>query len=169
MKKLIAITFILSLSACTGYPDNIKPVSGFELSRYLGTWYEIARLDHSFERDMDQVTAHYSRRDDGGVRVINKGFNSKKQAWKEAEGKAYFVGSEDSGHLKVSFFGPFYGSYVVFSLDGDYHQAYVAGNDYGYLWFLSRTPVVSAADKQRFIELVRERGFDAAALIWVKH
>ncbi len=168
MRKLIAITVILSLGACTGYPDNIKPVSGFELDNYLGTWYEIARLDHSFERGMDQVTAHYSMREDGGVRVINKGFNNKKQAWKTAEGKAYFVGSDDTGHLKVSFFGPFYGSYVVFGLAEGYQQAYVAGNDYSYLWFLSRTPQVSEVAKQQFVKIIKEKGYDSEALIWVK-
>jgi apolipoprotein D and lipocalin family protein len=87
------------------------------LERYLGKWYEIARLDHSFERGLEKVSATYSLRDDGGVRVENRGFSQKKNTWKAAEGKAYFVRDSNEGYLKVSFFGPFYGSYVIFELD----------------------------------------------------
>lgn len=168
MKNLI-VCFTVMLTACTGYPDNIKPVKGFELPQYLGTWYEIARLDHSFERGMQQVSATYSMRPDGGVQVLNRGFDTRTEQWDEAVGKAYFVGPDDQGHLKVSFFGPFYGSYVIFQLDQAYQQAYVAGNDHGYLWLLSRTPEISAADKQRFVTLAAEKGYDTAELIWVQH
>ncbi len=168
MKKL-SVFWVVWLAACTGYPDNIRPVKDFNLPQYLGTWYEIARLDHSFERGMQQVTATYSMRPDGGVRVLNRGFDTRKGQWNEAEGKAYFVGPDDQGHLKVSFFGPFYGSYVVFQLDEAYQQAYVAGNDYGYLWFLSRTPAVSAEDRQRFVSLAQQKGYDTASLIWIEH
>ena len=155
--------------ACTGHPDNIKPVQGFELDNYLGTWYEVARLDHSFERGLQQVTATYSMREDGGVRVINQGFDINKQRWEEAEGKAYFVADKQTGYFKVSFFGPFYGAYVVFELDTAYQHAFVAGNDYDYLWLLSRTPEVSLAVKQRFIQLAREKGYAVDGLIWVQH
>ena len=113
----ILILLILFASGCTTVPDGIQPVHSFELDRYLGKWYEIARLDHSFERGLSKVTAEYSLRQDGGVRVINSGFSAADQEWREAEGKAYFVATEDQGHLKVSFFGPFYGSYVIFELD----------------------------------------------------
>ena len=169
MKKILTLLCFVVLFACTGHPDNIKPVKGFDLGKYLGTWYEVARLDHSFERGMQQVTATYSMRDDGGVRVINRGFDTHKKRWENAEGKAYFVDDEDTGYLKVSFFGPFYGAYVVFELDSAYQYAFVAGNDYDYLWLLSRTPEVSPAIKQRFVQLAKDKGFAVDELIWVQH
>jgi len=104
---------------------SLCPASRAE--RYLGRWYEIARLDHSFERGMSRVTAEYRKRDDGGIEVINRGYLADSKAWKEARGKAYFVDGSDKGYLKVSFFGPFYGSYVVFELDAkDYRYAWSA-------------------------------------------
>ena len=128
---------IFFLSGCVGIPEGVKPVDNFELDRYLGKWYEIARLDHSFERGLSKVTAHYSLRDDGGINVINRGFSAEKNAWKEALGKAYFVNDADEGHLKVSFFGPFYGSYIVFELDtAGYQYAFISGPDKDYLWLL---------------------------------
>lgn len=165
---VLYVSLLFGLSACTSTPKGIEPVEDFELSQYLGTWYEIARLDHSFERGLSQVTAQYSMRDDGGVRVINRGYSKEDQAWSEAEGKAYFVEDPHSGHLKVSFFGPFYGSYVVFNLDDAYQQAFVSGPDRSYLWFLSRTPEVSDADKQRFLKAAKDAGFDTNALVFVE-
>jgi len=162
---------LLSVFACgcTGVPEGISPVKAFNIDRYLGTWYEIARLDHSFERGLDDVSAEYSLREDGGVRVINRGFSVTEGSWKEAEGKAYFAGARDEGYLKVSFFGPFYGSYIVFELDqANYQYAFVAGNSKSYLWFLSRTPTVNAALLAHFIERVAELGFDTDGLIFVE-
>jgi len=158
----------LLLAACTGMPEGVRPVSGFELDRYLGKWYEIARLDHSFERGLSRVTAEYSLRDDGGVRVVNRGFSAEKGKWEEAEGKAYFVENPDLGYLKVSFFGPFYGSYVVFELDSeDYQYAFISGPKTSYLWLLARTPTVSVEVLQRFIERSKSLGFDTDSLILV--
>ncbi|WP_445468635.1 lipocalin family protein [Marinobacter shengliensis] len=117
-------TLLLLLSGCTGLPKGIEPITGFDQDRYLGTWYEIARLDHSFERGLSQVTAEYTLNNDGSIKVINRGYNAEKGEWKEAQGRAKFVGDSNVGHLKVSFFGPFYGSYVVFGLDEDYSTAY---------------------------------------------
>ena len=149
-------------------PDGVKPVTDFELDRYLGTWYEIARLDHSFERGLSNVTAQYSVREDGGVRVINRGYSEKKGEWKQAEGKAFFVGEDSEGYLKVSFFGPFYGSYVIFELDhDDYQHAFVSGPDSSYLWLLSRTPEVSEKIKGQFEQQARSLGFNLDELIWV--
>ncbi|RUM50006.1 MAG: lipocalin [Marinomonas sp.] len=159
---------VVLLTGCTSAPKGIEPVQEFELSKYLGTWYEIARLDHSFERGLSNVTAEYSLRKDGGVRVINRGYSAEEGKWEQAEGKAYFVEDSDTGHLKVSFFGPFYGAYVVFNLDEDYQQSFVSGPDRSYLWFLSRTPTVSEADKQRFIQAARAKGFDTDELIFVE-
>jgi len=166
MRKLLIIIITLFLSACVKHPDSVTPVSGFELDRYLGTWYEIARLDHSFERGMNNVTASYSLRDDGGVRVINRGYLPEQDKWKEAEGKAYFVKDSDEGYLKVSFFGPFYGAYVVFELDkSDYQYAFVSGPDDSYLWFLSRTPVVNPELISKFETKAKEAGFNIDDLI----
>ena len=170
IKTLVLLLGTLLLSSCLGYPDSVKPVKQFELERYLGKWYEIARLDHSFERGLEQVTAEYSMRDDGGVRVLNRGFSTKSNKWKDAEGKAYFVRAPDEGYLKVSFFGPFYGSYVVFELDkANYQYAFVSGPDQSYLWFLSRTPRVSDKIKAEFLDQARALGFPVTDLIFVNH
>jgi apolipoprotein D and lipocalin family protein len=160
----------LLLSACTGKPDGVVAVKDFQLDRYLGTWYEIARLDHSFERGLNNITAEYSLRDDGGVKVINRGYSKDDNEWQQAEGKAYFVDDTDSGHLKVSFFGPFYGSYIIFEMDQkNYQYAFVSGPDTSYLWLLSRTPQLEQQIIQRFIERSRELGFDTDMLIYVEH
>ena len=108
---------IALLAGCLDMPETVKPVSGYDAERYLGKWYEIARLDHSFERGLTQVSAEYSWRDDGAVRVLNRGFDAEEGEWKEAEGVSRFVGEPSDAHLKVSFFGPFYCSYVVFELE----------------------------------------------------
>jgi apolipoprotein D and lipocalin family protein len=160
----------LLLTACLGMPDGVKPVNNFEVERYLGSWYEIARLDHSFERGLDNVTAQYSLRDDGGVRVINRGYSAKKGEWEEAEGKAFFVGDEDQGYLKVSFFGPFYGSYVIFELEQQgYQYAFISGPDQSYLWLLSRTPEISDATMRLFEQKARSLGFNLDKLVRVSH
>jgi apolipoprotein D and lipocalin family protein len=136
--KYLLLSICVFLASCTGMPDNIKPVEQFELPRYLGTWYEIARLDHSFERGLSHITAKYAPRDDGGVSVINSGYSQENKAWKSAEGKAYFVDKTDTGYLKVSFFGPFYGSYVVFELDKEnYNYALISGPNKEYFWILA--------------------------------
>jgi apolipoprotein D and lipocalin family protein len=167
-KRLLLAGVTLLLSGCLGMPDTVQPVEKFELDRYLGKWYEIARLDHSFERGLEQVTAEYSLREDGGVSVVNRGYSTEKEEWNEAEGKAYFARSPDEGYLKVSFFGPFYGSYVVFELDQEnYQYAFVSGPNHDYLWLLARTPVIDQEIMDRFLSMSRDRGFDVDQLIWV--
>ena len=164
----IVLLASLSLFGCTGSPEGVYPVKTFQLPEYLGSWYEIARLDHSFERGMSSVTATYSMRDDGGVKVLNKGFKEDSQEWGEAEGKAYFVDSSDVGHLKVSFFGPFYGSYIIFELDTlDYQYAFVSGMNTDYLWLLARTPAVSDELIEHFVKSASALGFDTEQLIFV--
>lgn len=171
-QALLATSLLASLTiltACsTGKPEGVEPVSDFKLEPYLGKWYEIARLDHSFERGLESISAEYSLRDDGGVKVINRGYNVEEGKWDQAEGKAYFVGNETEGHLKVSFFGPFYGSYIVFDVDTDQY-AFISGPDTSYLWFLSRTPEVEQALIDRFIEKAGALGFDTDKLIFVDH
>ena len=167
MKK-ISILLALFLAGCVGIPGNVKPVDDFRLDKYLGKWYEIARLDHSFERGLTRVTADYSLRSDGGVRVLNRGYSAKENAWKEAEGKAYFVDGADRGYLKVSFFGPFYGSYVVFALDHEnYQYALVCGPDKTYLWILSRTPEMRQEVRDKLVAQAAAAGFDTSKLIFV--
>jgi apolipoprotein D and lipocalin family protein len=155
---------LLMLCGCVGIPKGVDPVTGFELNRYLGTWYEIARLDHPFERGLDQVSAEYSMRDDGGVKVLNKGKNA--EGWKTAEGRAFFVKSPGIGFLKVAFFGPFFGSYVIFDLDPDYQTAFVCGPNRDYLWLLSRTPTLPQSELDRFVKKSKALGFDTDALIF---
>lgn len=164
----IGIFSLLLVAGCLGMPQGVTPIKDFNLSRYLGTWYEIARLDHSFERGLEQVTAEYSLRDDGGVKVLNRGFSSKTGEWSDAEGKAYFVEDEKQGYLKVSFFGPFYGSYVIFELDENYQYAFVSGNTTSYLWLLSRTPTVDKSVIDNFKTKAKSLGFNTDALIFVK-
>jgi apolipoprotein D and lipocalin family protein len=168
MRYLLLISCLL-LSACVSKPDAVEPVQNFKLERYLGQWYEIARLDHSFERGLSRVTATYSMRDDGGVRVINRGYSEKDREWSEAEGKAYFVEGPEQGFLKVSFFGPFYGAYVIFELDHDgYQYALIAGPDTSYLWILARTPTLDQAIVDRLVTKAKAAGFDTDSLIFVE-
>jgi apolipoprotein D and lipocalin family protein len=167
MKTLFILAALL-LAGCTGKPVNVEPVKQFEAAKYLGKWYEIARLDHSFERGLSKVTADYSMRDDGGIKVVNRGFKADGNEWKESVGKAYFVGAPDVGFLKVSFFGPFYGSYIVFDLDQPgYQYAMISGPDTSYLWILSRTPTMDEATKKRLVAKAQALGFDTAKLIYV--
>lgn len=168
MKKITLALLALALLGCLGKPDTVQPVQPFALDRYLGRWYEIARLDHSFERGLDHVNAEYSLQEDGSVRVLNRGYDPAKKQWKEAIGKAQFVDNKNEGYLKVSFFGPFYGSYVVFGLDQqDYQYSFISGPDTDYLWLLARTPTVSDAVMQQFLTTAKNAGFDTSKLIMV--
>jgi apolipoprotein D and lipocalin family protein len=169
MKSIYVMVLALFLASCGSMPDNIKPVSDFELTRYMGKWYEIARLDHRFERGLENVTANYSIVDDGTVKVANRGLSSKSGEWNDAIGKARFANDPSIGHLEVSFFGPFYGPYVIFDLDKDqenYRYAFVASSD-KYLWFLSRTPTVSYEIKDKFLNAAQASGYNIEDLIFV--
>ena len=166
MTVLIALTALIS--ACVGIPSNVKPVQGFDASHYLGTWYEIARLENSFETGLEQITAQYSPREDGGLRVLNRGYDPEKQRWKEAEGKAFFVDQPTEGRLKVSFFGPFYGAYNIISLDEHYGYAMVCGPDFSYLWILSRTPQLPDTVLKQLVTKAQKLGFETDKLIYVK-
>jgi apolipoprotein D and lipocalin family protein len=169
VRSLLLVSCLL-ISSCLSVPDGVEPIQNFELDRYLGRWYEIARLDHSFERGLDGVTAEYSLRDDGGIRVINSGRDIESGKTQQAEGRAYFVDKSNIGHLKVSFFGPFFGSYVIFDLDQeDYQYAFVAGNTTDYLWLLARDPVVSDDILRNFKDKASKFGFNTEELIFIKH
>jgi len=170
MKTLRGLLIALAafLSGCTGHPDGVQPVTNFELSRYLGVWYEIARLDHSFERGLSRVSATYTLRQDGGIDVLNRGFDQSSGRWKEAKGKAYFIDQPSVASLKVSFFGPFYGGYHVIDLDKDnYSYALVCGPSRSYLWILARERTLGRVTLQRLIDGARKAGFDTEGLILV--
>jgi apolipoprotein D and lipocalin family protein len=169
-KYLLVFMLALVAAGCTGIPENVSPVTGFDVNRYLGTWYEIARLDHSFERGLERVTAEYSRLDDGGIRVVNQGFNAANKSWKRAEGKAYFISAADVGRLKVSFFGPFYGSYTIIDLDHrGYRYSMVCGPNKSYLWILARAPQLDPPVLDRLLAQAVLLGFDTEQLIYVNH
>lgn len=169
MKTTIFLSSLLMLFGCTAVPKGITPVASFELERYLGTWYEIARLDHHFERGLSRVSATYSKRTDGGIDVINRGYNSVTGEWKEATGKAYPLRSSQQGSLKVSFFWPFYAGYHVIALDQqDYSYALVSGPDRDYLWVLSRARMLDAATLQKLTNRATELGFATDSLIFVE-
>ncbi len=166
MKKLLIILAIL-ITGCVEAPKNVEPVEDFQLENYLGKWYEIVRLEHRFERGMEQITATYSMREDGGVKVLNRGYKTEDKEWNEAEGKAYFVETPDKGFLKVSFFGPFYGAYIV--MDTDYKTyTMISGPDKSYFWILSRTPTLEDSILKRLIDKAKKAGFDTSKLIYVK-
>jgi apolipoprotein D and lipocalin family protein len=166
MKKNL-ILFVFLASGCVSIPENITPVTSFQIERYLGKWYEIARLDHRFERGLTQISAEYSMRPDGGLKVLNRGYSNEKQEWSEAEGRGYFVQSPNEAYLKVSFFGPFFGSYIVFELDTvNYQYALISGPDKSYFWLLSRTPTIDDNLKKKLIAKAAALGFDTTKLIF---
>lgn len=150
-------------------PPGMVIIEPFDLERYLGLWYEIARLDNRFERGLQRVTANYSLRGDGAVKVENSGFNPKTGEWRESVGKAVFVGSPQRAALKVSFFGPFYGGYNVIGLDEQYQNALVCGPNLDYLWLLSRAPIMDKSTQQHFIDIAQGYGFTTDKLFWVRH
>ena len=168
MRRLLPLLAAL-IVGCTGIPDGLQPVSGFQIERYFGTWYEIARLDHSFERGLSDVSAVYAPRPEGGVSVLNRGFNPEKNEWKEALGKAEFIDDTQTGSLKVSFFGPFYGGYHIVALDPDYRWSLVAGPSRDYLWILARDPQLSDTQKTDLLKTAAGFGFETDKLIWVSH
>ena len=171
LMTLGTITLAMMLTGCsTAPPAGLSSVTPFEVNRYLGKWYEIARLDHSFERGLTDVSATYALKSDGSLEVINRGFNTKKNDWKSANGRALCTGSPQQGSLKVSFFGPFYGGYHVLALDqAGYQWALVSGPDREYLWILARTKVLAPAIRDQLVAEAKKMGFATDKLIWVEH
>lgn len=168
-QTLLSALLIL-IAGCTGRPDGVQPVTSFEISRYQGMWYEIMRLDHSFERGLTNVTATYTLRDDGSVGVLNRGFDTKNCRWKETEGRAVFQGDPGTASLSVTFFWPFAGGYHVLALDPqDYGWALVSGPSRNYLWILARQPDLPPDIRDRLVETARGLGFPVDELILVDH
>ncbi|MEZ4721840.1 MAG: lipocalin family protein [Flavobacteriales bacterium] len=160
---------MLGLIGCKTIPDNVTAIQSFDKSRYLGKWYEIARFDFRFERNLNNTTATYSLNDDGSIKVVNAGYDTVSNKWDEAKGKAKFVGTDDVAMLKVSFFGPFYAGYNVIALNDDYKYALVCGNSLDYLWILSREKTVPEEVKVAYVSMAKELGFKTENLLWVKH
>ncbi|WP_342322531.1 lipocalin family protein [Kosakonia sp. BYX6] len=164
----VAAAFLVTACSTPTPPDGVTVVQNFNTQRYLGKWYEIARFDHRFERGLQKVTATYSLRDDGGLTVINRGYNPDRGMWQQSVGKAYFTGNPSTAALKVSFFGPFYGGYNILALDDQYRYALVCGPDRDYLWILSRTPTIPADVKQQMLAEATRQGFAVEKLLWIE-
>ena len=159
----------VALPGCAvSVPQGVQPVTGFDASKYMGTWYELARIDHRFEKGLTQVSATYSLNADGSVTVRNRGYDPAKQAWREAQGKARFLGQADEAALKVSFFGPFYGGYNVVSLDDQYQTALVIGSSTDYMWILSRSKTIPEAQRQALLEKAQSLGADLGKVMRVE-
>ena len=150
-------------------PKGVQAVHNFDKQRYLGKWYEIARFDYIFERGLNNTTAEYAANEDGTIKVVNKGYNTRKAKYQSAVGKAKFTGDEQVARLKVSFFGPFYAGYNVIALDNDYRYALVAGKNRDYLWLLSREKSMPEEVIERYLNIARSHGFKVEDLTWVKH
>lgn len=158
------------LAGCTGRPEGVEPVSPFDINRYQGTWYEIMRLDHRFERGLTNVTATYDLRDDGTVGVLNRGFDREGCRWEEAKGVAEFQGERTVASLSVTFFWPFAGGYHVFALDErNYAYALVSGPSHEYLWILARRPELPVEIRDDLVQRARDQGFPVDDLILVDH
>lgn len=169
MKRILTLLCLGVSALYAAGTAAVDPVDGFDAGRYLGTWYEIARIDHRFEKGLSRVSAEYRRRPGGGITVVNRGFDARTGKWKRSTGKAFFVDGEDKGHLKVSFFGPFYGQYIVFDLDREnYRYALVGGKGTSYFWLLSRTPTMDPALRDRLIARAVAQGFRRADILLVE-
>jgi apolipoprotein D and lipocalin family protein len=167
---LVGAGVALALYSCgSTIPQNAKAVTNFDKSKYLGKWYEIARLDFKYEKGLNNVTAEYSLNDNGTIRVDNKGYNVKKDKWEESIGKAKFVKKDNIGMLKVSFFGPFYAGYNVIAVEDNYKYALVAGESLKYLWILSRETTIPESVKADFLIKAREIGYEISDLVWTEH
>lgn len=166
---LLSIGVAALLSSCASMPKNATAIQDFDINQYLGSWYEIARFDFRFEKDLDNVMAQYSLNDKQNVTVVNSGYNFKKEKWVSAKGVAKFRGDKNSATLKVSFFGPFYSGYNVIALDKDYKYALVAGKSLKYLWILSREKSIPDSIKSKYLQIAQDVGYDTSKLIWVEH
>jgi apolipoprotein D and lipocalin family protein len=159
---------IINFTSCVSIPKGAKAVQPFDKTKYLGKWYEIARFDFRFEKNLDNVTATYSLKDNEQIKVDNKGYDYIKNQWKESIGKAKFVSSSNIARLKVSFFGPFYAGYNVIAIDEEYKYALIAGNNLNYLWILSREKTIPDNIKTDYLQKAKNLGYNIDNLIWTK-
>lgn len=165
LAALVLIGLIIT-SCSTTSKLNVTPVSNFNSQMYLGRWYEIARFDFKWEKNMYNVTADYSMNKDGSIKVVNSGYDFKAKKNKTSVGKAKFIKESNVGALKVSFFGPFYSAYTVIAVDPYYQYALVAGANNKLMWILSRTPTIPASVREDFISIAKASGYDLTDLVW---
>ncbi len=165
---LMFVLVVLAGSIVSCNSMKLDPVQSFDAQKYLGKWYEIARFDFKYEKNLSRVTAEYSLIGNGKIKVLNTGYDFIKGEWKQTVGKAKFAGPLNEGALKVSFFGPFYSAYTVIALDEDYSYALVAGANRKLLWILSRTPTIPDEIRARYLEIAQKAGFDTSLLIWTE-
>lgn len=164
-KVFVLFLFAFLISACSSKNPPLATVEKVELNKYLGTWYEIARYEHYFEKDCKNVTANYSMFDEQTIKVVNKCTNINTNEKKEATARAYAVDDTNS-KLKVSFFRPFYGDYWVLVLDKNYEYVVVGTPSREYLWILARTSKIDEKLKNELLEKIKTLGFDTQKLIW---
>lgn len=160
---------ILFYTSCRTIPSGVKAVTPFDAGRYLGKWYEIARFDFRFEKNLNNTTANYSLNANNTIRVENSGYNYVEKKWVQAIGKAKFVKDPNLAMLKVSFFGPFYAGYNVVELDKDYKYALIIGQNTKYMWLLSRDKTMPKEIIDKYLETAKNAGCDVNKLIWVEH
>lgn len=169
LDAILIVSITTLFSCCASIPKNAKPVENFDVDKYLGSWYEIARFDFRFEKDMNNVMAQYGLNEKNNVTVLNSGYNYKKEEWVSANGVAKFRGDKNKAALKVSFFGPFYSGYNVIALDDDYKYALVAGKSLKYLWIISREKSIPEEIKTAYLKIAQDIDYDTSKLIWVEH
>jgi apolipoprotein D and lipocalin family protein len=175
-KKILALgsaalltATLFTLNSCSSIPKGAKAVQDFNKAKYLGKWFEIARLDFVFEKNLSNTTAEYSLNEDGSIKVVNRGYNYIKNKNVESSGKVKFVGDSKEGKLKVSFFGLFYSGYNVLAIDPGYNYALVAGKNLKYMWLLSRDKTMPENIKDDYLKIAKDLGYNTSELIWVKH
>ena len=169
LHSLTCLIILTAVFSCASIPKNVTAVQPFDKETYIGKWYEIARFDFYFEKDLDNTTATYSLNENGTIKVDNKGFDTVKKEWKQSVGKAKFAGSDSIAMLKVSFFGPFYSGYNVIAIDDNYQYALVAGESLDYLWILSRETTIPEAVKSNYLKIAQDAGYDTSKLLWIEH
>lgn len=168
MLLLMGASFVL-MTSCRSIPKSATVIKDFDASKYVGTWYEIARIDFKHERNLNNTAAQYSLKDNGDIKVVNSGFNYLKNEWTQREGNAKFRGAKNIGALKVSFFGPFYSGYNIYALDKEYKYVLIGGKNYDYLWILSREKSIPNHVKQHYLRIASNFGYNVNDLLWVEH
>ncbi len=163
-----AVAFLIACSTKKTMSKKVQVIQNFDSEKYLGTWYEVARFDFKHEKNLKNVTANYSKREDGKIKVMNKGFNYINNEWEEATGKAKFAASEQEAALKVSFFGPFYAEYNVVMMEPDYKTALVFGENTDYIWMLSREKTIPESIKQKYLDFAEKNGYDIKRFVWTE-
>ena len=166
MRSSLVLCLLVLLSACTMQPPGLQTVETLDTQRYMGKWFEIARLDHRFERGLEKVSAEYALREDGAIAVTNRGFNTAEGEWEEADGVARFREGVPNGRIKVTFFWPFYGGYNIVELDPEYRYVLIIGPDTSYGWILAREPVLETAVYERL--MARAKALGVAESGWIK-